>query len=140
MKHLKGFNENIKYPSYKRGEFVLFTKNKMDISTVKDIAKNLGYEIEEGPFGNKTFIVYCEPGQEKVAGSDFLDNYPEFFESWERRDSRIEYIYDKVDELKDKLDSIVDYFGYVDNRRFINSENFNKDIDYLIDELQKMKM
>jgi hypothetical protein len=140
MKHLKAFNENSKYPFYRRGEFILFTKKVIDIITAKDIADNLGYKIEEGPFDEKTFTVYCKPGEEKIAASDFLDNYPEFFESWERIDQRFEFVYNKVDELKDKLDSIIDYFSYTDKKKFIDPDKLNKEVDYIIGELQKIKI
>ena len=140
MRFLRNFNESSKYPLYKKGELILFTKNRISLSTAKDIAKSLGYDLEEGPHGDKTFIVYCEPGQEKTVGSAFVDNYPEFFDSWERRDLRLEYIYDKVDGLKSKLDSIINYFEYSDNRKFIDSEKFNNNIDSIISELQKMKI
>jgi hypothetical protein len=100
MKHLKKFNEELvpRFPTSKKGEVLVFLNRGVDISenTVRDIAKKLGYEIS-GEAYDGGYIIKTVPGQEEQAGSDFVDNYPEFFGSYEREDAKDDYLYNELD-------------------------------------------
>ena len=89
MKHLKKFNEELvtRFPSLKRGEIVVFANRNSDIeySTVKDLARRLGYEVT-GEIYDNGYIVKTKPGEEESSGAAFVENYPEFFDSYERED------------------------------------------------------
>lgn len=144
MKHLKRFNEELvpNIPTYKRGETIVWLRRDADISdsTVKDIARKLGYDIAGEAYDNG-FIIKCEPGQEKQCGADFVDNYPEFFDSYEREDLKDKYIWDElsdislaVETLRDEDSGNLNKFG-----RSMLSKDWNQKIDEIIKRLENIK-
>lgn len=142
MKHLKKFNEAISdIPTYNKGEVVIWVRRDVDISdnTIKDIAKKLGYELL-GEGYDKGFIIKCEPGQEQQCGSDFVDNYPEFFESYEREDIKDKHLYDECENIIDDIEDIRDSIGTLN--KFGRSQlpnNWNDEIDNIISKLENIK-
>ena len=97
MRYLKKFNENSKVSQYTKGEVLIFLKPDHRHMDCDDIANELGYElIDTSRFKmawaemGDAILVSCESGKEDICGSDFMDNYPEFFSGYERRDIRDE--------------------------------------------------
>ena len=143
MKYLKRFNEELvnDIPTYNRGEVIVWVRRDSNISdnTVKDIAKKLGYEsLGEGY--DKGFIIKCDPGHEKQCGSDFVDNYPEFFESYERVDIKDANLYDECDDIISDIENIRDSIGTLN--KFGRSQlpkNWNEKIDKIISRLENIK-
>jgi hypothetical protein len=137
MKHIKSFNENLNLPKYTKGEIILFLKDDHIGMDVDSCAKELGYKVsDETPeySGNNSVIIKCKPGEEDTCGNDFIDNYPEFFMSFERRDLRYEHMYKNYELLNNEVASLDEFLG----RKFINSE-WNERLDDIIKIIQDMK-
>lgn len=143
MKHLRRFNEELvpNIPTYKRGETIVWLRRDAGISesTVKDIAKRLGYEIGGQAYDNG-YIVKCDPGQENQCGSDFVDNYPEFFESHEREDIKDTYLWDECGYIIDDVEVLRDSIGNLNKfGRSMLPDDWNENIDEIISRLENIK-
>ncbi len=108
MKYIKPINE-WKSPAYTRGEVTIFTKRSSDVDFdfAQKIAKLLGYEVKEQVYDN-AYVVLCEPGKEEQCGSAFVEDYPEFFESYEREDVRSTKLTDIGDDIKERVQDLMD--------------------------------
>lgn len=128
-------------PQYKRGEVTIFTSlyDRISYETVDTIAKKLGYELIGQPHNNG-YLIKTNPGDEEQAGSHFVENYPEFFEGWEREGYRAQYFRGIVSEIEEDLEELSEYFDYIDRRRFINDKEFNGKVDLIIDKLNNIKI
>jgi hypothetical protein len=136
MKYLKTF-EKVNIPKYLKGEIILFLKDDHIGMDVDPFAKELGYEVStETPkySGNNSIIIKCKPGEEDICGSDFLDNYPEFFMSFDRRDLRYEHMYKNYDLLNSEVAELDEFLG----KKFIGNE-WNERLDDIIKLIQSMK-
>lgn len=143
MKHLRKFNEELvtRFPSHKRGEIVVFANRNADIgyNTVKDLARKLGYEVTEEIYDNG-YIVKSEPGQEEKAGAAFVENYPEFFDSYEREDVKDTYIYDECDNIISEIEAIRDSVGNLNEwGKSVLPDDWNQNIDEVIKRLEDLK-
>jgi hypothetical protein len=128
-----------KYPQYNRGEIIVFAhRGEIDYEMAQKIAKKLGYKIIGEPY-DYGYSVETKPGEEEQVGRDFVENYPEFFQGWEREDIRIPKINKITQEIIEDVDWLNDFFEYTDKRRFINTEEFNNHIDYIIQKLNNIK-
>lgn len=144
MKHLKRFNEELinDIPTFNRGEVIVYANrnNNVDISTVKDIAKRFGYEVKDKVYDNG-YIIKCEPGQEEIAGSDLVDNYPEFFDSYEREDIKDSYIVDACGDIIEDVESLRDSVGYLNEfGRSQLPKDWNDNIELIIEKLNNIKL
>lgn len=143
MKHLRKFNEELvtRFPSHKRGEIVVFANRNADIgyNTVKDLARKLGYEVT-GEIYDNGYIVKSEPGQEEKAGAAFVENYPEFFDSYEREDVKDTYIYDECDNIISEIEAIRDSVGNLNKYgKSVLPDDWNQNIDEVIKRLEDLK-
>jgi hypothetical protein len=143
MKHLRKFNEELvsRFPSHKKGEVVVFANRNADIGygTVKDLAKKLGYEVT-GEIYDNGYIVKTKPGEEESAGAVFVENYPEFFDSYEREDIKDTYICDECDDIISELEGIRDSVGELNEfGKSVLSKDWNQNIDEVIKRLEKLK-
>lgn len=142
MKHLKKFNEELvpKQEVYKRGEVLVWIKKNTSLETVKDISKKLGYEVISEMFDGDAYLIKCLPGKEEICGSDFVDNYPEFFESFERLDIRSTHLYEKIDDIIDDIEELRAQLGKVNNfGKSVLSKDWNNKIEDVIYKLNKIK-
>jgi hypothetical protein len=48
-----------------------------------------------------------------------ISRFPEFFDSYQREDIRMPFIWDKMEEITDKVSGIEDFFERTD-RKFVN--------------------
>ena len=143
MKHLKKFNEELvtRFPSHRKGEVVVFVNRNADIGydTVKDLARKLGYEVT-GEIYDNGYIVKAEPGHEEKAGAAFVENYPEFFDSYEREDVKVTYIYDECDNIISEIEAIRDSVGNLNKYgKSVLPEEWNQNIDEVIKKLEDLK-
>lgn len=143
MRHLRKFNEELvtRFPSHKRGEVVVFANRKADIGydTVKDLARKLGYEVT-GEIYDNGYIVKTEPGEEESAGAVFVENYPEFFDSYEREDVKDTFIYDECDNIISDIETIRDSVGNLNEfGKSVLPEDWNQNIDEIIKKLEDLK-
>jgi len=140
MKHLKKFNEELvpRFPSHNRGEVIVFS-NDLDYKTAKVIAKKLGYEIT-GEVRDGDFLVKTPIGEEEQAGADFVDNYPEFFNGYEREDIKDTMIYDEMDGIIDEVSELRDSLGSLNKfGKSMLPDGWNDNIDKIITRLQNTK-
>ena len=143
MKHLRKFNEELvsRFPSHKKGEVVVFANRNADIGydTVKDLARKLGYEVT-GEIYDNGYIVKTKPGEEESTGAVFVENYPEFFDSYEREDIKDTYIYDECDGIISEIEGIRDSVGNLNEfGKSVLSKDWNQNIDEVIKKLEKLK-
>jgi hypothetical protein len=143
MKHIKTFNENLNnFPTYKRGEVVVYLRRdvQLDKSTVKDIVKRFGCDLIDKIYDNG-FIIKTEDGKEEFSGSEIVENYPEFFDSYERLDLKDKYVDDNLDDISDDIELLRDLVGSLD--KFGKSKlpkDWNDRIDSIIMKLDKIKI
>ena len=131
---------NYKYPQYNRGEIIVWATDKnMNYNVAKALASKVGYEITGEPF-DLAFLVKTEAGKELEAGQELVDNYPEFFQSYEREDIRFMDIESRLTLIMESVDGLGEDFEYTDKRKFIKSNKFNANIDSIIDELNDLKI
>lgn len=136
MKYLRKFNEASKIPLYSKGEVLVFTNDGVTPDFIGEIAKKLGCSIDRKyDIGDNVFLIKTEVGMENTIGQDFVDNYPEFFNNFERRDLNIESMFDLIDDIVDDVKSLDNYVG----GKSINS-NINRDIDDIIAKLNSLKV
>ena len=139
MKHLKKFNEELvpRFPTHNKGEVIVYSK-ELDYNTAQVIAKKLGYEITGEVSGG--FLVKTPIGEEEQAGSDFVDNYPEFFGGSEREDIKDTMIYDELDDIKDDVETLRDSVGSLNKfGKSMLPNDWNDNIDKIINRLQNAK-
>lgn len=137
MKNLikKILSENYKIPHYSKGEVLIFPHERHKGMDVSGMANELGYEVDGAyNMGGDYYLIKTPVGHEMEAGQDFIDNYPEFISSYERRDVRQEDLYDRLDHINDMFGSLQDSVGST-----IMNDNWNKSIDVIIQELNKLK-
>ena len=142
MKHLKKFNEELvpKQEVYKRGEVLVWVKKNTSLETVKDISNKLGYEVISEMFDGDAYLIKCLPGKEEICGSDFVDNYPEFFESFERLDIKTVYIEENIKDIIDNIEELRDKLGKVNKfGKSIIPKDWNNQIENIIYKLNKIK-
>jgi hypothetical protein len=137
MKHIKNFNEAAKVPLYTKGEIFVFTKKNVSLDTIADCAKQLGGELNSKYEYPDYYLIKTPVGKEDVIGQDFVDSYPEFFTSYERRDINLEGMMDAIDEISDDVRYLDDYIG--GTKKYIK-EGFNDAIDAIIEKLNKLKV
>lgn len=136
MKYIKKFNEASSIPLYSKGEILVFTKRDLDEKTIEDISKQLGVEYDERySVGNSEFLIKTPIGQENRVGQDFVDNYPEFFSSFERRDINMEEMFDKIHQTSRRVRDLDEYIG----NTLVNPK-INSDIDEIIELLKSLKI
>jgi hypothetical protein len=130
-----------RFPSYKKGEVVVFTNRNADIGydTVKDLARKLGYEVT-GEIYDNGYIVKTKPGEEESTGAVFIENYPEFFDGYEREDIKDTYIYNECDDIISEIEDIRDSVGNLNKfGKSVLSKDWNQNIDEVIKRLEKLK-
>lgn len=140
MKILR-FNESSQVSLYSKGEVLIFAKNTfsnkmVSDKTVSDIAKQLGYELDTTYDTGTEFLIKCPVGKEDEAGSSFVDNYPEFFTGYERRDLNMEWMSDTIDDIVDDVRALEEYVGSTKGVPL----SMNKEIDDIIEKLNKLKI
>ncbi len=143
IKYLRKFNEELvtRFPSHRKGEVVVFVNRNVDIGydTVKDLARKLGYEVTGEIYDNE-YIVKTKPGEEESAGAIFVENYPEFFDSYEREDIKDTYICDECDSIISDIEEIRDSVGNLNKYgKSVLSDDWNQNIDEVIKRLEKLK-
>jgi hypothetical protein len=144
MRYLKLFENVIplQQPSYKKGEVIIWSdqiKNKdVDYDFAKKLLDRVGLKLVGEPYDGG-FLVKCEPGKEVESAQMAISRFPEFFDSYQREDIRMPFIWNKIEEITDKVASIEDFFERTD-RKFVNIKKFNAYIDDIINELDKLKI
>lgn len=142
MKHIRKFNEELvpKQEVYKRGEVLVWTKKNTSLETVKDISNKLGYEVISEMFDGDAYLIKCLPGKEEICGSDFVDNYPEFFETFERLDIKTVYIQENIKDIIYDIEGLRDKLGEVNKfGKSIIPKDWNNKIEDVIYKLNKIK-
>ena len=138
MRHIKKFNESSEVPLFKRGEVLVFAKKETDQETIKSISKKLGVSLDrKHSIDDDIFVIKTPIGKENETGQDFIDNYPEFFYGFEREDINLENIYNEIEDIKDSLGNLDQYFGHRSGRV---DPKINIEIDNIIEKLQKLKI
>lgn len=141
MKHIKSFNESSQISLYSKGEVLVFPKypfrdDAPSESTVADIAKQLGYELDTTYDTGTEYLIKCPVGKEDEAGSAFEDNYPEFFSGYERRDLNMEWMSATIDEIEYDVRMLDEFVG---NIKGVDIK-INDKIDAIIAKLNKLKV
>ena len=138
MKHLKNFNEASSVKLFSKGEILIFSNPGVSEDTIRDISNKLGCQfIKKWEIGTDTYLIKTKPGQEKIIGQDFINNYPEFFNGYERRDINFEGISNLIEDIKSRLDDLDEFYGNSNGR--INLK-INDEVDLIIKDLQKLKI
>lgn len=136
MKYIRKFKESSSIPLYTKGEILVFVNRGVKEDTISDIAKQLGAELDVRMEYPDYYLIKTPIGKEEVIGQDFVDNYPEFFNSYERRDINLERMMDEIDEITSDVESIHDYIG--GTKKYFK-KGFNEYIDSIIKRLEKIK-
>lgn len=68
-----------------------------------------------------------------------INRFPEFFDSYEREYIRLPFITDKVEKISDKVADIETFFESTLQKN-VNVTKYNKYIDDIINELNKLKI
>ena len=68
-----------------------------------------------------------------------INKYPDFFTSYEREDIRLPYISEKTEDISSQVEGIVDFFES-SIKTNVNVSKYNKYIDDIINELNKLKI
>lgn len=141
---IKKFNEISNFPQYKRGEVIIWCnrvgENKPDDNFFTQITQKLGYKYIRSLYDGDAFLVEAPIGQEKQVGSDFVDNYPEFFTSYERRDIQMEYLFEQIDNIVSDIEGLRDSIGNLNEFGKTDlPKNWNNNIDSIIKSLDKIK-
>ncbi len=137
MKNLikKILKENYKFPHYSKGEILIFPHQRHKGMDISSMAKELGYEVDKDfDYDGEYFLIKTPIGGEMEVGQDFVNNYPEFISSYERRDVRNEELYDKLDRISEMVSNLQDNIG----SKFID-DNWNRYIDTITEELNELK-
>jgi len=137
MKNLikKILNENYKIPHYSKGEILIFPHERHKGMDITNMTKELGYEEDvEYNMDGEYYLIKTPVGHEMEVGQDFVDNYPEFISSYERRDIRQEFLYNKLNEIDIMFSKLHDSVGST-----VMNDDWNHKIDMVIQELNNLK-
>ena len=132
-------NIPLKQPLYKKGEIIIYSYST-DITSefITVLLNRHGLELISQVYDN-AFLIKCPSGKEIESADSFIKKYPEFFDSYEREDIRVNYIYDKIESIVDRVENIGDFFGNLDKRN-INTKSYNDYIDSIIKSLVEIKI
>ena len=132
-------NIPLKQTLYKKGEIIVYSYST-DITSefVTVLLNRHGLELISQVYDN-AFLIKCPSGKEIESADSFIKKYPEFFDSYEREDIRVNYIYDKIESIVDRVEKIGDFFGNLDKRN-INTKSYNDYIDSIIKSLVEIKI
>jgi hypothetical protein len=134
MKHIKKFNES-NLPQYAKGEILVFSDENPDF--VENLCKKLGYIfIGTCEIGEGCYVIKTDIGKEVETGKIFVEEYPEFFSSYERRDLRDENLFGGIKKTQYLISDLESMVG----TKFINQNEWNKKIDEIISSLNTMKV
>lgn len=139
MKILR-YNESSSIPLYIKGQILVYVHDDIRFNTALDISKKIGYPIQKPKKGSffeseNCFIVNTPFGKEDIVGSLFVEDYPEFFSSYSRRDMNIEDMITKIDNIESLVGGLTDF---IEVRKV--DDGINTYIDNIIDELKKLKI
>jgi len=127
------------FPQRKRGEVIVFTDRDTDPPFVKHLAKKLGYEAI-GEYTDSGYVIKTPVGKEEQAGQDFVDNYPEFFNSWDREDIKDTYVWNEIDFIEREVRELWSHIGNLNKFGSSRiSKEWNAEIDRIIQRLQDIK-
>ena len=134
MRHLKLFNES-QLPQYTKGEILVFSNEDEDF--VENICKKLGLElIGRYGLGDGIYIIKTEIGKEINTGKLLVENYPEFFSSYERRNFRDEMFFSKIKDTQRLIDNLENMIGY----KFVDQNKWNEKLDEIISSIEKLRI
>lgn len=134
----------LRSPVYQKGEIIIWSdfpisqENVVDYDFAERLLRRLGLKLIGEPY-NKGFLVKCEPGKEEETAQIVIDKYPDFFTNYEREDIRMPFISNKVEEISDKVADIETFFESTLQKN-VNVTKYNKYIDDIINELNKLKI
>lgn len=152
MKHIELFEAHqrsiepisLKSPVYQKGEVIIWSdfpinqENIVDYDFAERLLRRLGLKLIGEPY-DKGFLVKCEPGKEEETAKMVIDKYPDFFTNYQREDIRYPYIYKKTEDISSQVEGILDFFESSIQRN-VNTTKYNKYIDDIISELNKLKI
>ena len=129
-----------RFPQYKRGEVLVFTnRSDADYELVGHLARKLGYEVI-GEYLDDGYVIKVPVGEERESGQDFVDNYPEFFTSWDREDVKDTYLWDEIEDISNHVQELSYKLGNLNKfGSTMIPEDWNEHIDEVINRLQKIK-
>lgn len=137
---IRQYTEEItRFSQNKRGEIIVVSKRRLSTDLVSDIAENLGYSFVDQLDGRYEYIIKTPVGKENSAGQDFVDNYPEYFESFYRQDVRGDHVNSELEEVKDLIDDLLDN-SYGDYDKGLINSDWNEKIDYILEKLESLKL
>lgn len=133
---------SLRSPAYNKGEIIIWSDNvknrDVDYDFAEKLLKRVGLKLIGEPYDGG-FLVKCKPGKEEESAEKVLARFPEFFDSYEREDIRLPFISNKVEEIKDKVEDIERFFESTLQRN-VNATKYNKYIDNIISDLNKLKI
>jgi hypothetical protein len=118
----------------------VFADNKeVDFKFVSKIASILGYKCS-GEIYDTGYIIEVPQGQEESAGAQFVEDYPEFFSGYERFDVNLDNAYESCDDIIYDIENLRDSLGSLNEfGKPLLPENWNENIDEIIDKLNNLK-
>lgn len=134
----------LRSPVYQKGEVIIWSdfpinqENIVDYDFTEKLLRRLGLKLIGEPY-DKGFLVKCEPGKEEETAKMVINKYPDFFTSYEREDIRLPYISEKTEDISSQVEGIVDFFES-SIKTNVNVSKYNKYIDDIINELNKLKI
>lgn len=129
----------LRSPVYQKGEITIWSESRyVDYDFAEKLLKRVGLKII-GETYDRGFLVKCEPGKEEETAKMIINRFPEFFDSYEREDIRLPFITDKVEKITDKVADIETFFESTLQRN-VNITKYNKHIDDIINDLNKLKI
>lgn len=129
----------LRSPVYQKGEIIIWSESRdVDYDFAEKLLKRVGLKIIGEPY-DRGFLVKCEPGKEEETAKMIINRFPEFFDSYEREDIRLPFITDKVEKISDKVADIETFFESTLQKN-VNVTKYNKYIDDIINELNKLKI
>lgn len=132
-------NIPLKQPLYKKGEIIIYSYfTDMNYEATNALLNRHGLELISQIYDN-AFLIKCPNGKEIESADSFIKKYPEFFDSYEREDIRMNYIYNKIEDIVDRVEKIEDFFSSSDKRN-INTVSYNDYIDSIIKSLVEIKI
>lgn len=134
MRLLK-FNESSKIRMHKKGEIYLHINYDKQFSkkTIYELLQSI--DIEVLGIDNNQILIKTPIGKEMETGKFIIDKLPFIFEDYYRRDINVEYIFNEISGISKDVQNLEDYVGGISI-----SDEFNKDIDSIINRLEKLKV
>jgi hypothetical protein len=126
-------------PDYKKAYILLFSSKYLNEGFMDVICNEIGdCSFGEFKYDGRCIGVNVPGKKEEIYGQKFIDRYPEFFDSYEMQDLRIDKSFKVVENIQNDIETLTDFFSKTNNK-IVDKKEYNMYLDNFINIFKSMK-